>query len=106
MISNLKNPWVRAADLEKLKEQQESLRQGMAKKAKEILADEKFKVYKEMFDQYHTNEMENILMLDEQEPLKYAFKMRQIVDTLKAYRLLISSIEDDAQQFKGEENIS
>ena len=97
MIDAFQNPWVKKIKDTATAESQRKLREAMAKKAQEILADEKFKTYKEMYQTYHDNEMENILMLGEQDPIKYAFKVRQIVDTLKAYRLLISAIEEDAQ---------
>lgn len=98
MITAKQNPWIKRADIKKNEEEQRKLLAAMAKKAGEILADEKFKDYKDMFNRYHEAEIEHILMLSEQDPVQYAFKVRQIVDTLKAYRLLISSVEEDAQR--------
>lgn len=96
MMNRFKNPWSIQDEQQKVRDSQRLLLAAMAKKAKEILADEKFSEYKSMYEAYHEREMENIMVLNEQDPIKYAFKVRQIVDTLKAYRLLISSIEQDA----------
>ena len=96
MITAKKNPWLKVIENKKELEAQQSLLAEMSKKAKEILADQKFIEYKKMYDRYHEAEIENIMILKEDDPIKYAFKIRQIVDTLKAYRLLISSVEEDA----------
>ena len=98
MISRLQNSWLKnKLAKEDIDSKQKALLAAMAKKAKELISDDKFKSYKEMYEDYYAQEMENILMLPEMDPVKYAFMVKEIVATLKAYRLLISSIEQDAQ---------
>lgn len=92
------NPWSRRPNNSDTLKKQKELLFAMRKKAHEILNDSKFVEYKSMYDQFYAQELENIMALDEQEPVKYAFKMRQIIDTLKAYRLLISAVEEDANR--------
>jgi hypothetical protein len=96
MISNTKNPWIKQAEQHENFKNSQKLMTELVLKAQKLLNDEKFKDYKKLYEEYHATEIENIMMLSEQDPIKYAFKVRQIVDTLKAYRLLISSIEENA----------
>ena len=96
MISSIKNPWMKSTKANDEYKTQKALVNDLVKKAKALLADEKFVEYRKIYELYHASEIENIMMLGEQDPIKYAFKVRQIVDTLKAYRLLISSIEENA----------
>jgi hypothetical protein len=96
MISNLENPWMKKIKKdEEFKAQKISL-EKLVKSARALLNDDKYLEYRKIYQSYHDREIENIMQLAEQDPIKYAFKVRQVVDTLKAYRLLISSIEDNA----------
>lgn len=96
MITNSNNPWLKRIREDDAHKQQVAVLTSLVKKARELLADEKFIEYRKLYENYHDTEIENLMMLSEQEPLKYAFKVRQIIDTLKAYRLLITSIEENA----------
>lgn len=70
---------------------------ALAKCAKECLSDPKFSDYLSMFEIYKVQVIEDIISLNDEDPIKYAFKVRQLVDTLKACRLLMSSVQEDAQ---------
>ncbi len=96
MQSNKNNPWLLRSKQQDNEKNSQKLMIEVVKKAQKLLQDEKFLEYKKIYEEYHAVEIENIMMLGEQDPIKYAFKIRQIVDTLKAYRLLISSIEENA----------
>lgn len=91
-----KYPWALGSGRAKEQKDKQAVVREMIKTARALLEDEKFKKYRELYQRYHAIEMENLLAINEMEPLKYAFKVRQVVDTLKAYRMLISTIEDEA----------
>lgn len=91
-----KTPWAKNKDREKLLAEHKVFVTAMAKKAQECLIDPKFDEYRKMFIQYKEEVIESIILLNETDPVIYGFKVRQLVDTLKAYRLLISSVEEDA----------
>ena len=96
MISANDNPWSKKFKQQEDYKARKDALEAVIKKAQALIADEKFIEYKNLYKQYHATEMENLMMLSEQDPIKYAFKVRQIIDTLKAYRLLISAVERDA----------
>lgn len=99
MSVNPKNtPWLKNSDREKELAEQKAYVQAMSKKAQECLADPKFVEYQLMYKQFEQETIDSIVYLKEDEPIKYAFKVRQLVDTLKAYRLLTSSVTEDAQR--------
>lgn len=100
----MQNPWKKKdkESPDEFKAKRDALNM-LIKKAQALLSNNDFKEYRQLYEEYHANEIENIMALNEQDPIKYAFKVRQIVDTLKAYRLLISSIEENASMQVQEE---
>lgn len=91
-----KYPWGKNTERDKTCKDLAIIQAALSIKAKEITADDKFKEYKNMFVRYQEETIEHIISFKEDDPIKYAFKVRQLIDTLKAYRLLISSVEEDA----------
>lgn len=94
----MKNPWKLDPNRQKNIEEQNKVMLALRNKALECLNDEKFQEYQGMFAAYEKDVIEAIINLNEEEPIKYAFKVRQLVDTLKAYRLFCSSVEEDANR--------
>lgn len=93
-----KTPWARNKNRDKELAEQKNYLDNMVKLANECLNDAKFIEYKQMFIRYRDQVIEDIVLLNEEDPIQYAFKCRQLVDTLKALRLLLSSVEEDAQR--------
>lgn len=93
-----KSPWLKNPEREKELKEQKAYLAAMVVKAQVCLNDPKFEEYRLMYLRYEQDMLESIIALNVDDPIQYAFKVRQLVDTLKAYRLLISGIEEDASR--------
>lgn len=93
-----KTPWSKNREREQELDKNKVYLSALAKKAQDCLNDPKFADYISMFEQYQAKTIDDIIVLNDQDPISYAFKVRQLVDTLKAYRLLISSVQEDSQR--------
>ncbi len=91
-----KTPWSNAKEREQELNKQNAYLTVLTQKAKACLEDPKFGEYVAMFHNYEQEVVNSIIMLNDPDPIQYAFKVRQLVDTLKAYRLLISSVQEDS----------
>lgn len=97
-ISLKNNPWAKNPAKNKELEEQKKVLEAMRKKALACLDNKDFKEYRDMFMQYQQTVIEDIIDLNCSDPIEYAFKVRQLVDTLKAYRLFVSSVYEDAKR--------
>lgn len=96
MLPIRKTPWTNTKEREKALAEQKTYLAALAKQAQACLNDPKFVEYVDMFRDYEQETINSIIMLNDQDPLQYAFKVRQLVDTLKAYRLLMSAVQEDS----------